>query len=243
MDEKKEARIIGAYPLLYGDRSKSPQQTCMCFGFECGDGWEDLLWRVSGRLEPLIRKYIDENPDLRCRYCDRPRSKHDDTEKMLVPFQPIKPVYHYFKIHWKRVLKAIITKRMITPLIKDFKMWARWHAYRASTKFFGFLFTKFKIGKRVPICDQYEGRYPRASQVKEKFGGLRFYMTHATDEMYDITDAAEQESEEICEQCGAPGELRGNAWLTTLCQPCHNINERRKEEYRARHYAAMQVKK
>lgn len=63
--------------------------------------------------------------------------------------------------------------------------------------------------------------FPRASQVKEKFGTLRFYMSSATDEMMKIVDEAERKSEETCETCGEKGELRRGGWLMTLCNDCH----------------------
>lgn len=59
-------------------------------------------------------------------------------------------------------------------------------------------------------------------QVKEKFGGLRFYVNNATEAMYDRINAAEEESYHICENCGAPSEgperLRG--WVSTVCETC-----------------------
>lgn len=57
----------------------------------------------------------------------------------------------------------------------------------------------------------------RASQVKEKFGTLRFYMAASTQEMEDLIDKAEELSRVTCEQCGAPGKLRGRGWLYTAC--------------------------
>lgn len=57
----------------------------------------------------------------------------------------------------------------------------------------------------------------RASQVKEKYGTLRFYLSGGTDEMYAITDKAERQSSKICEKCGKPGKLRGRGWLYTAC--------------------------
>jgi hypothetical protein len=62
--------------------------------------------------------------------------------------------------------------------------------------------------------------FPRASQVKEKYGTLCFYMTHATDEMYDLINKAEAESAKTCEQCGKKGKLRGKSWYYTLCNSC-----------------------
>jgi hypothetical protein len=57
----------------------------------------------------------------------------------------------------------------------------------------------------------------RASQCKEKFGTLRYYMAASTDEMEQAIEEAEEESARTCETCGAPGELRGDVWLYTAC--------------------------
>lgn len=62
-----------------------------------------------------------------------------------------------------------------------------------------------------------------ASQVKEKFGTLRFYMSCETDEMSELIDRAEELSAKICETCGAPGELRNDGWLRTMCDDCHRL--------------------
>ena len=58
----------------------------------------------------------------------------------------------------------------------------------------------------------------KTCQVKEKFGGLRFYITSGSDEIYDRISKAEKDSYTICEVTGQAGELRNNiGWLTTLC--------------------------
>lgn len=61
---------------------------------------------------------------------------------------------------------------------------------------------------------------PRAAQVKEKFGTLRFYMSLTTDEMDAFISAAEKESARTCEECGATGTLRTTGWLKTQCDTC-----------------------
>ncbi len=59
--------------------------------------------------------------------------------------------------------------------------------------------------------------WPCASQIKEKYGTLRFYLSTGTDEMFAITDEAERLSERTCEECGAEGKLRGRGWYYTAC--------------------------
>lgn len=62
----------------------------------------------------------------------------------------------------------------------------------------------------------------KIAQVKEKFGGLRFYIYSGTDEVYKLIDKAEKESFTFCERCGKKGRLRGGSWLKTLCDDCNN---------------------
>lgn len=54
-------------------------------------------------------------------------------------------------------------------------------------------------------------------QVKEKFGGLRFYVGAASEEVHAAIEKAENDSFTICEYCGDPGLRRGGGWLKTLC--------------------------
>jgi hypothetical protein len=64
-----------------------------------------------------------------------------------------------------------------------------------------------------------------ATQVKEKFGGLRFYYDGGDDYIQGLTAMAESMSEVTCETCGAPGKQRGGGWVYTACdahtQPEH----------------------
>ena len=56
-----------------------------------------------------------------------------------------------------------------------------------------------------------------AAQVKEKFGGLRFYIDGGDDWVYGAISMAESMSYRTCEVCGAPGKTRGGAWIRTTC--------------------------
>lgn len=61
--------------------------------------------------------------------------------------------------------------------------------------------------------------HPYASQVKEKYGTLRFYMSTYLDDFDDYINKAEDMSGETCEVCGDKGELfsRGH-WYMTRCK-------------------------
>jgi RNA polymerase-binding transcription factor DksA len=65
-------------------------------------------------------------------------------------------------------------------------------------------------------------------QVKEKFGGLRFYIGGAEKEIHDRITKAEAESYHVCEVCGEPGKLRQTGWVLTLCAPCYKEHKKAK---------------
>ena len=60
----------------------------------------------------------------------------------------------------------------------------------------------------------------KAAQVKEKFGGLRFYVDNSDDYVKGIIQMAEAMSVRTCEECGSPGKPIRGGWMKTLCQPC-----------------------
>ena len=56
------------------------------------------------------------------------------------------------------------------------------------------------------------------TQIKEKFGGLRFYVSCAPEKVFSFISKAEVESYKTCEICGNKGKLRDDLpWWKTLC--------------------------
>ena len=68
---------------------------------------------------------------------------------------------------------------------------------------------------------------PVAVQVKEKFGGLRFYIDGGTDTMRGMISAVESISYITCESCGNRGGKKGKAWIRTMCDGCWDQHEKR----------------
>jgi hypothetical protein len=60
----------------------------------------------------------------------------------------------------------------------------------------------------------------RVHQVKEKFGGLRFYVGQTTEEIRAAINEVEKASFHICDTCGKPAITSGKFWLVTRCEPC-----------------------
>ena len=65
-----------------------------------------------------------------------------------------------------------------------------------------------------------DGLTIRATQVKQKFGTLRFYMDSETDEMSRLIAKAEELSATTCETCGLHGKMREGWWKHVLCDEC-----------------------
>jgi hypothetical protein len=78
------------------------------------------------------------------------------------------------------------------------------------------------IDKVPEACEQVV-----VDQVKEKFGGLRFYYTGGDDLIDGMVRMAESMSEVTCEECGYPGTTRGGGWVRTLCDKHENEYQQR----------------
>lgn len=118
MKPELDAALCEKFPKIFRDRYAHPRTTAMCWGFDVGDGWFELLMDLCED----IQKHCDE------------------------------------------------------------------------------------IGEQVV-----------ATQVKEKFATLRFYVDKGDDTIYDLITKAEHRSARTCEVCGIPGELYGGGWIKTLC--------------------------
>ena len=125
MKRELQKQLFDNYPELFIEKDLSPDQSNMCFGFECDSGWYDLI----NTLCQLI--------------------KHYDKQQIN------KPDYKPVVVH----------------------------------------------------------------QVKEKFGGLRFYYYGGDDMVAGMVSLAEAMSHQICEVCGNKGKTDWKrSWVQTLCE-------------------------
>ena len=126
MKKELDEKLCEAFPKIFAQRGLPMNETCMCWGFECGDGWYQLIYNLCDKIQ-----------------------KH---------------------------------------------------------------------------CDE-AGFQVEAVQVKEKFGGLSFYVGSADDFVFDLINKAEEESYKICEDCGSEEfvDVRSGGWIRTLCDECAGI--------------------
>lgn len=68
----------------------------------------------------------------------------------------------------------------------------------------------------------------RIMDIKEKFGGLRFYVGFVPREskIFEIINKYEDLSFKICEVCGKPAKtINDGGWLTTICDSCFSVRK------------------
>lgn len=79
----------------------------------------------------------------------------------------------------------------------------------------------WRLGEDLePLVNEFEketGHRFEVVQVKEKFGGLRFYVREGNNAIRQRIGAAALESLETCEVCGKPGQRRGVGWIRAFC--------------------------
>ena len=170
MRKELDETLVAKYPLIFRDRNGDMRTTLMCWGFECGDGWYNIIDVLCGKLS-------SEYMSAKSRY---------------------------------EFIKDKVGQKM----------------YGGS----GDVITQGEIDHRKQIMEEEASKVPVAVQIKEKFGGLRFYVQAATSKHYDYISFAESMSYRTCEQCGAPGKRYSMGWHKTLCD-IHAAMDGREEQY------------
>lgn len=181
MREELDKALVQKYPRMFRDRYAPMTQTCMCWGFECGDGWYKILDSLCAQIEHHVNwKRKQRARDLQL---NRAQARGRDA-----------------------LIKHLANGREPTA----------WMEERADEILMS--------GVKVPT----EVVYPViVSQVKEKFGGLRFYYNGGDDVVDGMVRMAESWAANTCETCGQPGTLRHGGWIRTLC-------DKHEEEYQNR---------
>jgi hypothetical protein len=54
MKQELDQLLCERYPKMMVNRDKSMMETCMCWGFECGDGWFTILDQLMGNIQHHI---------------------------------------------------------------------------------------------------------------------------------------------------------------------------------------------
>lgn len=92
-----------------------------------------------------------------------------------------------------------------------------------------------------PLIDLCKAEGVDILQIKEKFGGLRFYVGSAGQKVYDAIDDAERASFTICEECGEPGKpVDTSGWTKTACE-AHSAGSEPAPERTTLHFPGLKL--
>ena len=78
----------------------------------------------------------------------------------------------------------------------------------------------YELILKIRTNDEAKGKWvTKVTQCKEKFGGLRFYVTGTSDKNWDLIREAEKKSYGVCEVTGSEVEVGvwNDGWVRTIC--------------------------
>lgn len=95
MKAENDIKLCNDFPQLYRERNLGMSVTCMCWGFSCGDGWFDLIYELSTKLDTLFKKHGlmgNEYPA-----CAQVKEKFGDLRFYMntIPKEIYEEAYHY----------------------------------------------------------------------------------------------------------------------------------------------------
>ena len=97
MEEELQDKLFEKYPNLFSNRSKSPRESCMAWGIECGNGWYELLASVCWKVFQHERNIEDR---LRLRNEAGKENDQSDLEYTPIKFDQIKEKYGGLRIYY-----------------------------------------------------------------------------------------------------------------------------------------------
>lgn len=180
MKKELDELLCQRYPKIFRDRHADMRTTAMCWGFDIGDGWFNIIDKMCRNMQ----WHIDHSRKDRARV-----------------------------LRFNRAMKRALAGNL-EPLIKyhtngnspSSRQWAEDTVKKIMSNNSQF--------RPVPeACTQVV-----ATQVKEKFGTLRFYYYGGDDYCRGVEALADSLSAVTCEDCGSPGKLLHQGWHRTLCE-------------------------
>lgn len=114
MNKKLDAKLCSDFPVLYQERNLPMTETCMCWGFDVGDGWYPLVYQLSKFITSQV-----ENEKSRAKYDKKPQ---EDIEKISVVAEQVKEKYGTLRYYWRGVGLSRATEERIEGAV-SFAEW------------------------------------------------------------------------------------------------------------------------
>jgi len=51
VNSELDKKLVEKYPDIFRDRRGNPRETLMCWGFECGDGWYNIIDTLCNNIQ------------------------------------------------------------------------------------------------------------------------------------------------------------------------------------------------
>lgn len=214
MNAELTQKLLKRFPILYQDYDSPMTHTCMCWGFDHGDGWFEIIWQLSLAIEEEL-----DYSWFRKHWYLLMKSFFRSWNRFIYVLSPLRqdkrrqegsgtkedPIRWVVMEEAPRDLLARVAWKLLPPLrFDDYRSWT------AKLQ---------RLGFKAFLHHPYTGF--AVQQVKEKFGTLRFYCP-GNEIIYTYVRLAEWLSSVTCEDCGKPGKANDSGWIHTLCDDCRN---------------------
>lgn len=166
MNRRYDRYLVQKYEPLYRDRFSPMTHTAMCWGFSVGDGWFNIINRLSALL---CSEWLNAKAD-----------------------------YDYMKEREGCLM------------------------FDGKPSEFNTIITAERIQSAKTAMNEAVESVPVVTQVKEKYGTLRFYTSASTNEQRAYINFAESMSAVTCEVCGNKGKRSDYGWVETRCREHEN---------------------
>ena len=180
MKKELDELLCKRYPKIFRDRHGDMRMTAMCWGFDCGNGWFNIIDQMCR----IMQWHID---------CSRKERARD--------------------LRYNRAVKLAMNG--------DIESLIRFHTYGKSpnAREYGIKYANEDVERGLKLREVREA-CPQviATQVKEKYGTLRFYYYGGDDYCRGAEVLGDSLSAVTCEECGSPGKLLTQGWHRTLCE-------------------------
>jgi hypothetical protein len=215
MNDQLTQRLVRRFPVLYQDYHSPMTRTCMCWGFDHGDGWFEIIWQLSLAIEGELnyswlreRWYLFKKSFFgvwnKFIYSLSPNAQDKQTQEgsgtKEDPYRSV--VVEKARPDW---LARVACRLLFPGRFDDYRSWAGKLQHLGFKAFVRWPYTGFAV-----------------AQVKEKFGTLRFYCP-STGAIQTYIQLAERLSAVTCEECGRPGTANDSGWIRTQCEQCRGI--------------------
>jgi len=141
---------------------------------------------------------------------------------------------------YKKLRNWILVKRF--PFLRpqcgwtiNMRYWPKGYTYKYEETWLDVIPDVWRKDFGISLCKELKDEIRRShlsdykiTQVKEKFGGLRWYDEGGNEVTTKIIQKYEQRSRDICAICGQPATKVTHGWVRYVCDSCYDKLEKQR---------------